>query len=144
MKTRYSSLVTVKKNSMQKSERAVQRANQNLHSATEALQASLELLREIEPPKEGIVSDFLANRTLLDSQRAIIQHNEAWFEYAKKELLDAQEQLKRDMIEYEKFKYLELQEIEKIVQKAKRQEAKDLDEIALMTYKKNPQYKEVS
>ncbi len=136
MKTRFSSLVSVKKNIMQKSERLLQTANKNLLNAKIALQDSLGLLQNIITPKEGSMAEFLANRSLLDSQRGIIEHNEGWVKYAQKEVLEAKEQLKRDMIEYEKFKYLELQEIEKILKEQKIQEAKDLDEVALMTYAK--------
>ena len=134
MKTRFSALVSVKKNAMQKSERVVQNANKNLQNATEALRESLVELQKIPAPQQGFISDFLANRTLLDTQRALIAHNEAWVAYAKKELAEAQEQLKAAMIEYEKFNYLELQEIEKILYAKKVQEAKDLDEVALMTH----------
>ena len=144
MKTRFSSLVTVKKNSMQKSERVVQTANKNLQNAKEALQTSLLELQKIETPHEGNMAEFLANRSLLDAQRALIAHNEGWVAYAQKELLEAQEQLKRDMIEYEKFKYLELQEIEKVLKAQKVQEAKDLDEVALMTHTKKTKMREAS
>ncbi len=134
MKTRFSALISLKKNTMQKSERVVQNANKNLLNAKEALRESLAELQNIDTPDHGLISDFLANRMLLDSQRAIIAHNEAWVSYAQKELLEAKEQLKHDMIEYEKFKYLELQEIEKMLKAKKIKEAKDLDEVALMTY----------
>ncbi|MBA1432157.1 MAG: flagellar FliJ family protein [Epsilonproteobacteria bacterium] len=144
MKTRFSSLVTIKKNSMQKSERVVQKANQNLANAKEALQESLRSLEEITSPKEGNMAEFLANRSLLDAQRALIAHNEEWVTYAQKELLEAKEQLKHAMIEYEKFKYLELQEIEKILKAQKLQEAKDLDEVALMTHTKKTKIRQAS
>lgn len=142
MKTRFSSLVTLKKNTMQKSERVLQQANGNLQNAHNALQDSLEALSEIQAPQEGSMAQFLANRSLLDSQRLLIAQNEAWIVYAQKEVDDAKEQLKRDMIEYEKFKYLELQEIEKVLKAQKIQEAKDLDEVALMTHGKKKKMRE--
>lgn len=134
MKTRFSSLVHVKKNIMQKSERLLQKANANLHNAKRALTESLAFLQEIEPPAHGKIADFLANRALLDSQRVIINHNEEWLAYTKTEVAQAKEQLKCDMIEYEKYKYLEYEEIQKALKQIKIKEAKDLDEIALMTY----------
>ena len=134
MKTRFTSLVHVKKNIMQKSERLLQEANANMNNAKKALRDSLVYLQEIEAPKQGKIADFLANRALLDSQRAIIQHNEEWIAYTQEEVKTTQEQLKKDMIEYEKYKYLEYEEMQKILKKQKIQEAKDLDEIALMTY----------
>lgn len=144
MKTRYTSLVSVKKNIMQKSERALQSANANLNSALLALELSLEELKDIPSPTSGQISDFLAARTLLDSQRAIIQHNQEWIEFARKEIDTVTKQLKIDMIEYEKFNYLELEEVKKAIEIRKREEAKELDEVALMTYKKTDKTKEIS
>ena len=134
MKTRYTSLVNVKKNIMQKSERVVQSANAALHNASAALETSLEELQLIQTPLHGKITEFLSVRSLLDSQRTLIAHNEQWVEYAKTDLFKAKEQLKLHMIEFEKFHYLEYQEIEKELKKRKLQEAKDLDEIALITH----------
>ena len=121
---------------MQKSERVLQSANANLNSALTALELSLIELKNIPSPTTGQISDFLASRTLLDSQRVIIQHDQEWVEFARNEIRNASAQLKLDMVEYEKFNYLELEEIKVILLKRKRDEAKELDEIALMTYKK--------
>jgi flagellar export protein FliJ len=136
MKTRFSSLVSVKKNIMQKSERALQSTNAKLQSALEALENSYKLLEQIELPKNGQITELFASRALLDSQRAIIKHNKEWVDFAKKDVESAKEKLKLDMLEFEKFKHLELQEITEILKKEKRKEAKDLDEIALMTFAK--------
>ena len=142
MKTRYTSLVSVKKNIMQKSEQVLQSANANLNSALMALEMSLDELAELHTPQSGQISDFLSHRSLLDSQRVVIQHNQEWIAFARNEIAQAKEQLKLDTIEFEKFNHLELQEIKEILQKRKIQEAKDLDEIALMTYDKNSPKKE--
>jgi flagellar biosynthesis chaperone FliJ len=136
MKTRYSSLVTVKKSDMQKSERALQSANADLRSASTALDLSYESLNDIPLPNSGNMSAMLASRSLLESQRGLIYHNKEWIEFAKKQVLLAKEKLKVDMIEYEKFNYLNVQEIEKILKEREIQEVKDLDEVALMTYMK--------
>ena len=134
MKTRYSPLVSVKKNMMQKSEQALQSANAKLKNAQEALQTSLSELHTIETPQTGNIQEFLSARTLLDAQRAVITHNEEWTHFAQREIDEAKEQLKKASIEFEKFNYLELEEIEKILKERKVKEARDLDEIALMTY----------
>ncbi|MEO1937503.1 MAG: flagellar export protein FliJ [Sulfurimonas sp.] len=136
MKTRFSSLVAIKKDAMQKRERELQQALQNHERAKEALHKSLKELQNIEQPNSGSMSQLLANRTLLSRQRAIIQHNEEWLEFTKNEVQKVKETLKEAMIEYEKFKYLELQEIEKVLKAQKQAEVKRLDEIALMTFGK--------
>ena len=137
MKTRFSSLVSLKKNNMNKSERILQGANADLNSATMALSLSYNSLDTIEPPKTGTMSQMLASRTLLDSQRGMIQQNKSWVDFAQNQVHQAKEQLKSDMIEHEKFKYLELQEVKKVLKRQKMQEAKDLDEVALMTHARN-------
>ena len=137
MKTRFSSLVTLKKSTMKKSERAVQSANADLNSAVMALEISKNSLNSIDTPESGIMSGFLASRRLLDSGRDLIKHNQEWVKYSKNQVSLVKEQLKLDMVEYEKFKYLDLQEIKKIIKKQKILEAKELDEVALMTHTRN-------
>jgi hypothetical protein len=58
MKTRFSSLVSVKKNIMNKSEQVLQKANLNFNNANEALRESLQSLQEISTPKSGQISEF--------------------------------------------------------------------------------------
>ena len=137
MKTRFSSLVTLKKNTMKKSESAVQSANADLNSAVMALEISKNSLNSINTPESGFMSAFLASRRLLDSGRDLIKRNQEWTKYSKNQVSLAKEQLKLDMVEYEKFKYLDLQEIKKIIKKQKILEAKELDEVALMTHTRN-------
>lgn len=119
---------------MQNSEQVLQKANSNLNSATMALELSYNSLKDVEPPRSGTMSEMLASRTLLSSQRELISHNKRWVTFATSQVNEAKKQLKLDMIEHEKFQYLELQEIKQELQKRKLKEAKELDEIALMTY----------
>lgn len=134
MKTRYGPLVTVNKSIMEKSERVLLGANADLSNAKIALELSYNSLEDVEVPAVGKMSDMLASRTLLNSQRNLIQHNKEWVDFAKNQVDTAQKQLKLDMIKYEKFNYLNLEEIKKQMKKIKAQDAKDLDEIALMMH----------
>ena len=136
MNTRFTPLVTIKKSAVQKSEQVLQGANADFKSATTALELSYDGLKDVEAPQSGTMSEMLASRTLLDSQRGMIQHNKEWLSFANNQLSIAKEKLKSDMIEHEKFKYLELEEIKKVLKEQKIQETKDLDEVALMTYSK--------
>lgn len=133
MKTRFTPLVKLKKSTMQKSEQHLQKANGNLNNAKTALDSSYDFLQNIEIPKSGSMSDMFASRAFLDSQRDIINHNKKWVEFAQNEVNKAKMQLKRDMMEHEKFQYLELQEIKQELKKIRLKESKELDEIALMT-----------
>mgnify|MGYP002713201220 CR=1 FL=1 len=138
MKTRFTSLVKLKKNTMQKSEQSLQEANINLNSAKSALNSSYDSLEKIEVPRSGNMAQMLASRAFFESQRDIINHNKKWVEFALNQVNKAKKQLKADMMEHEKFQYLELQEIKQEIKKKKLKEAKDLDEIALMTYNGKP------
>jgi len=134
VQTKFTSLVKLKKSTMQKSERLVQKANADLNSAAMALKISYDSLKDVQAPSSGNMGDFLASRTLLDSQRGLIKHNNEWVTYAKDQVESAKQRFKFDMMEHEKFKYLELEEIKKEIKRLKDKEAKDLDEVALMTY----------
>ena len=136
MKTRYSPLVKLKKSTMDKSESLVQKASADLNSASTALSISYSSLDDIQTPSKGSITDLLASRSLFASQRNLIDNNRKWVSFAEHQVNAAKEQLKIDMIEYEKFKYLEFEEIKKALKEKKMQEAKELDEIALMTYDK--------
>jgi flagellar biosynthesis chaperone FliJ len=136
VQTRFTSLVKLKKSNMQKSERLVQQANADLNSAATALKISYDSLKDVEAPESGTMNDFLASRTLLESQRGLIRHNTEWLEYAKKQVQLAKNKLKQDTIEHEKFKYLELEEIKKELKKIKDKESKAMDEVALMTFER--------
>jgi len=136
MKTRFTPLVKLKKTAMDKSEGLVQRANVDLNSARVALDKSYQTLNDIISPLQGNMKDFLASRELINSARNFVKHNQEWVVYAQNQVNQAKEKLKLDIIEHEKFKYLELQEIEKELKRLKIQEMKDLDEVALMTHNK--------
>lgn len=135
MKTRFSSLVKLKKNQMKKSEQFVVQSNVNLNSASVALENSYKELSNLSEPKGGSIKQMFSSRVLLESQREIIQNNQEWVAFAKNQLDSAKNQLKKDTLEYEKFQYLELQEIKQELQKQKLRESKELDEIAIMGYK---------
>jgi flagellar biosynthesis chaperone FliJ len=134
VKSRFTPLVKIKKSAMQRSEQFMQRANVNLNSASTALELSYGSLKNVDSPQKGSMSEMLASRALLASQREVINHNKGWVAFAKNQVIQAKTQLKTDMIEYEKFQYLELQEIKAELKKISVKEAKDLDEIALITY----------
>lgn len=136
MKTRYSSLVTLKKSTVQRSEQALQGANATLNTATMELQIAYDVLDTVKSPQKGTMADMTSTRMLMESQRGVIKHNQEWIAFAQNQVKLAKEQLKSDMIEYEKFNYLEVEEIKKKLQEIKVQEAKDLDEVALMTHTK--------
>lgn len=134
MKTKYSALVTLKKNALDKSETKLQRANIDFTNASNTLKDAYKTLHELGMPVSGQIGSLLASRMLLENQRGIIEHNKEWVNFTKEQLEIVQKELKKDMVEYEKYKYLEEYEIQKIINEQKTAESKELDEIASITF----------
>ncbi len=134
MNTRFTQLVKYKKNEMQKSERELLRANNELLEATESLESSYTLLNALPTPQKGNIEIFLQSRLSLCIQRDIIQQDSQQVELKNSSVKNAKEELKESMIEHEKFQYLEAEQIKKIIKKRNMQEAKSLDEAALQTF----------
>ena len=134
MKTRFTPLVKIKKNAMDKCESELNIANKTLQSAQEALELSYDELRHTSTPQSGTISLMLQARSLQSAQRALIEKNKSWVSFAQEQSNSAKEALKISSIEYEKFKYLELEEIKVHLKKIAKLEAKDMDEVALMGY----------
>ena len=134
MQTRFTSLVKVKKNAMDRSERELQQAHFNLNQAQEALQSAYKELENTTVPQSGTMAEMLFYRHLLTSVRQNIEDKKAWLKFANEQLEASKKHFKAQSIEYEKYKYLETQEINELLKKMKLKEAKALDEVALMGY----------
>jgi flagellar biosynthesis chaperone FliJ len=134
MKNRFAALVKYKHSIVQTSEAELQKANVRLYKAKLELQKSLEDLEKLPNPTKGNMQEFLASRSIADAQMRLIEKNRDWVAFEEKQVEAAKEQLKADTIEYEKYKYLQSQEIQKLKKQQAIAEAKQLDEVALMTF----------
>ena len=130
MKTRFSPLVKLKKDTMGKCERDLQQANHARQDAQKALSNAYEELRLAATPDAGSMTQFLQARMLISAQREVITQKQAWFDFAVSQVETAKEAMKQAMVEYEKFKYLEAEQIKAVVKKEKLRQQRDLDEIA--------------
>ncbi len=134
MKTRFTPLVKVKKDSMQKCEREFQHSSRLLQLAESTLQQAIEALNASSTPSSGEVSQLLRSRTLIEVQRGIVERCRDEAEAAQTALERSREALRLAMLEYEKFKYLEAEQIKAALQKEKRRQQRELDEIAVQNY----------
>ena len=134
MKTRFTPLVKVKKDSMQKCEREFQHSNRLLQLAESTLQQAVEALNASSTPSSGEVSQLLRSRTLIEVQRGIVGRCRDEAAAAQAALERSREALRLAMLEYEKFKYLEAEQIKMALQKEKRRQQRELDEIAVQNY----------
>ncbi len=119
---------------MQEAEAALQQALARVQKAKKELEEAKAGLADVKAPKTGAMQNFLASRTLLDAQLRLIEKNEEWVAYEESQVNAAREQLQKSMQEYEKFKYLETEEIKKIQKTLQKKENKLLDELAMIGF----------
>lgn len=84
------------------------------------------------------MGELLQIQSMIHAQHEIIAQCTQTLALAKAHQLQTQRQFKKAMIEYEKFNYLQTQELEAHQTKIKKEEAKMLDEIGVITYKSEP------
>ncbi len=120
-------------------EKSVQSCHQTIAVIKEKIEASYDELRSMQIPQGGDFSLFRQMQLLKHRVQDEIGFNKHNLALAENALLKAMQQLKTATIEHEKFKYLETNEIEKILKAQKHKEAKELDEVALIAFnrKKN-------
>ncbi len=136
MKSKYTPLVKLKKRDLDHAERDLVSANSTLTLASIALDNAYLLLQSLGLPTSGTVSEFTQSQILIQAQHYEIEQCAHNLVTAQQNLSQMQQRFKNAMIEYEKFKYLELQETQAHSVKIKKEEAKMLDEIGVMTYKR--------
>ena len=109
-------------------------ATKELEQIQERLEMAYAQLESMGNELSGDMQSFLQSRALIASQRAVIEKFKVEVEssIAKKERLE--KLFKEQSIEYEKFNFLELEEIKKEIAQMKQKEQKALDEIAIQTF----------
>lgn len=135
-KSRYEPLVKLKKKSLDTAERELIGANNELASATDKLKFSYEELSLMTLPTQGSVGEFTQATAMIHAQHQTIEHYQSKVQIAKFNQHQMRERYKAAMIDFEKFKYLEIQEMKARLKHLKAEEAKMLDEIGTMIYKK--------
>ena len=137
MKTQYTSLVKIKKDRLDMMEKSVQSCHTAIKTINAKIENSYHELRTMQMPSAGDFSLYRQMQLLKHRVQDEIGFNKHNLLLAENALMKAMQQLKTANIEHEKFKYLETNEIEKVIKAQKLQEAKDLDEVALMAFNRN-------
>ena len=136
MKSRYEPLVKLKKQALDKAEQALVNANNEVTLSDIALDNAYQQLSLLTSPKNGSIVELFQAQMIAQAQHREIESCRLRINRARINQERAREAFRFSRIEFEKFNYLELQEIETMVAKVKHEEAKMLDEIGIMTYKK--------
>ncbi len=134
MRTRFTPLVKMKKDLMDKRERELQKANSDLQKAQTALDTAYSDLKTAQTPSSGSIKELQMAQTIITSQRTVIKQKQEWADYAASQVNQAQHHFKEAMIEFEKFKYLEAEELKVIMQAQKKQQQIQMDEVAMQTF----------
>lgn len=135
-KSRYEPLVKLKKKSLDTAERALIGANNALSSASDKLSRAYEELSHMTLPTHGSVGEFTQATAMIHAQHQSIEEAQQSLHAAQARQLQMRERFQIARIDFEKFKYLEVQEMNARLKHLKDQEAKMLDEIGTMTYKR--------
>jgi len=115
-------------------ELSVASCHKTIAQIKEKIEFSYQELRSLEMPQGGDFSLFRQMQLLKHRIQDEIGFNKHNLQMAENALMKAMQQLKTANIEHEKFKYLETNEIEKVLKAQKLKEAKALDEVALMMF----------
>jgi flagellar export protein FliJ len=135
-KSRYAPLVKLKKKSLDTAERALIGANNELSSASDKLNHAYQELSLMTVPLRGTVGEFTQATAMIHAQHLSIEQCQTRLQTAQEKQVQMRERFKAARIDFEKFKYLEVQEMNANLKLLKDEEAKMLDEIGTMTYKR--------
>lgn len=135
-KSRYEPLVKFKKKALDSAERALIAANNALSAASDKLNRAYEELSHMRLPPKGSIGEFTQVAAMIRTQHQSIEGAKDELRSAQQQQFLMREEFKAAMIDYEKFKYLEMQEMNLHLKEMKDQEAKMVDEIGTMTYKR--------
>ena len=115
-------------------EQAVSSCHETIAIVKQKIEDAYVELNSIVLPNDGNFSIFTQMQVLKHRAQEDIKFQKYNLELSENALVKAMQQLKTANIEYEKFMYLETTEIDKIIKAQKLQEAKELDEIALISF----------
>lgn len=136
-KSRYEPLVKLKKKNLEEAERALIAANNEVAGASHSLNRAYEILATLHLPQSGSVRDLSQAKLMIRTQHETIDRCKTALQEAEEKQRMMRERFNVSRIEFEKFSYLEVQEVNAKIKKIKAQEAKMLDEIGTLTYKRD-------
>jgi len=134
-KTKFDSLVQLKQLKIDEIQNNLSKLNKALQEEENILNILENEFSSLTLPKEGNFA--LINQFKIIQQAKIreINQKKSQINFIKSQIENTNNQLKEANLEYEKMKYLQSEEIKKYLKKIKENEAKNMDEIALMLFK---------
>jgi len=133
-KSKFTPLLKLKKQTISAKEQTLMQCNNNITIKQKEIDQNQEDMLNLSLPTQG---NFALYSYTQEQKRVItifakqLKKEEEWLK-AKK--INIQNELKYLEIEYEKFNYLHQNEVDKKIEKLKKEEAKMLDEVAIIGY----------
>lgn len=134
MKTKFTQLVLLRKRKVDEVEMELQKNAQAISAKQAEIDALVQEFAMLKEPQSGIYQNFLSFVYHKNAYRDTINFKMQELALLKQQRRELQEHFKIYNIEYEKAKYLDNTEIKKMLDKVKKQEGRDLDEISVMLY----------
>lgn len=134
MKTKFTAVVKIRKKAVDDIENSIFTVDAMITKTKTTLQDTKERFNSLEPPHSGHYSSLMAFEDMKKAFRYEIENIKAMlaeYQNRKNMLLG---QLKEANAELEKMKYLDGEEIKKVLKARAVREAKELDEIGVMLY----------
>jgi flagellar export protein FliJ len=135
VKTKFDSIVKLKKSKVNELENELAKLNNKILIVTNELHLLQNELKSFEYPKNGSFGLITQFKMLQNAKINEINQKKEQIKFLENQKNILLQRLKEANLEFEKMKYLQAKEIEKIVKKIKKAEEKHMDEIAIMLFK---------
>jgi len=132
--SKFTPIVKVRKQQMDKIETLLAKARFQKSELEKKLALTSNEIENTEVPLSGSISVMVGFRERLDILRKEKARFDEMLSIKINEVNQLQDKYKRAHMEYEKIKYLENQDFEEWIEKIKRQEQLDMDEISNMLF----------
>ncbi len=134
MNSKFKAIAQVRKQQMDKLETKLVKARFEKKNIEKKLKSLYEDISNSIPPKSGTASIMVLFHENLKVLRREKDDYAKLLEYVSQEVRKLQNEYKKAHMEFEKIKYLEEQEYEAWLEKIKKQERIDMDEISTMLF----------
>lgn len=136
MKTKYSQLLKLRKQQVDSIENKIAILNKYKNMLNDEITDISKDVNNLKIPKKGRFKKLLAQNHSFEIQMNLKREKEFLLLEKLQEIKNAQSEYKIALMEFEKIKYLEDLQIQKKLEKLKKDEQKMLDEVSTMNYKR--------
>ena len=133
-KTQFTDILKIKKNKIKEIEQKIQKVRFGIAKNKERIQEIEEDILNIEYPISGYFSVLQQYNLAMNNMKSDIYNLENQIEQANNIIAQLQEELKLANLEFEKFKFLNDEVLEKEAKRLKKLEENRLDEIAIILF----------